>query len=58
MKGKEKQKSSHWAVQVFVLAVALVLDYFSNERRRKALLAASAAAEAAEAAGVSGSLGT
>ena len=23
MKGKEKQKSSHWAVQVFVLAVAL-----------------------------------
>ena len=23
MKGKEKQKSSHWAVQVFVLAVSL-----------------------------------
>ena len=32
----------------FVLAVALLMDYISTERRRKAMLAASAAAEAAE----------
>lgn len=44
---------TYWTVfaQGFVLAVALGIDYVSNERRRKALLAASAAAEAAEAAG-------
>ena len=44
---------TYWTVfaQGFVLAVALALDYVSNERRRKALLAASAAADAAEAAG-------
>ena len=45
---------TYWTVFAtgFVLAVALVLDYISTERRRKALLAASAAAEAAEAAGI------
>ena len=44
---------TYWTVFAsgFVLAVALVIDYISNERRRKALLAASAAAEAAEASG-------
>ena len=44
---------TYWTVfaQGFVLALALALDYFSTERRRKALLAASAAAEAAEATG-------
>ena len=44
---------TYWTVFAtgFVLAVALMLDYISTERRRKALLAASAAAEAAEAAG-------
>ena len=44
---------TYWTVFAsgFVLAVALILDYVSNERRRKALLAASAAADAAEAAG-------
>lgn len=44
---------TYWTVfaQGFVLAVALGIDYVSNERRRKALLAASVAAEAAEAAG-------
>ena len=44
---------TYWTVfaQGFVLAVALGIDYVSNERRRRALLAASAAAEAAEAAG-------
>ena len=32
MKGKEKQKSSHWAVQVFVMAVALsaALSFISS----------------------------
>ncbi len=44
---------TYWTVFAtgFVLAVALMLDYISTERRRKALLAASAAAEAAEAVG-------
>jgi ribose/xylose/arabinose/galactoside ABC-type transport system permease subunit len=44
---------TYWTVFAtgFVLAVALVMDYISTERRRKALLAASAAADAAEAAG-------
>ncbi len=44
---------TYWTVFAsgFVLAVALIIDYISNERRRKALLAASAAAEAAEASG-------
>ncbi|MBE6998330.1 MAG: ABC transporter permease [Ruminococcaceae bacterium] len=46
---------TYWTVfaQGFVLAIALAIDFISNERRRKALLAASAAAEAAEAAGLS-----
>ena len=46
---------TYWTVFAtgLVLAVALALDYFSTERRRKAMLAAEAAAEAAEAAGVS-----
>lgn len=46
---------TYWTVfaQGFVLAVALVIDYVSNERRRKALLAASAAADLAEAEGLS-----
>ncbi len=44
---------TYWTVFAtgLVLAVALVMDYISTERRRKALLAASAAADAAEAAG-------
>lgn len=44
---------TYWTVFAtgFVLAVALMLDYISTERRRKALLAASAAAEAVEATG-------
>lgn len=43
---------TYWTVfaQGFVLALALAIDYISNERRRKALLAASAAADAAAAA--------
>ena len=47
------QLPTYWTVFAtgFVLAVALMLDYVSTERRRKALLAASAAADAAEAAG-------
>ena len=47
------QLPTYWTVFAtgLVLAVALVMDYISTERRRKALLAASAAAEAAEAAG-------
>ena len=46
---------TYWTVfaQGFVLAVALGIDYVSNERRRKALLAASAAADLAEAEGLS-----
>ena len=49
------QLPTYWTVFAtgLVLAVALVMDYISTERRRKALLAASAAAEAAEAAGLS-----
>ena len=45
---------TYWTVfaQGFVLAVALGIDYVSNERRRKALLAASAAADLAEAEGL------
>ena len=49
------QLPTYWTVFAtgLVLAVALVMDYISTERRRKALLAASAAADAAEAAGAS-----
>ena len=43
---------TYWTVFAtgLVLAVALALDYFSNERRRKAMLAASVAADEEESA--------